>query len=52
MLFRSAYALAGIVSEEELSPEYIIPNALNKEVAVKVAEAVARTAVDAAKQQD
>lgn len=52
MKISAAYALAGIVSEEELSPEYIIPNALNKEVAVKVAEAVARTAVDAAKQQD
>lgn len=51
MKISAAYALAGIVSEEELSPEYIIPNALNKEVAKKVAEAVAKTAVDAMKQQ-
>ncbi len=49
MKISAAYALAGIVSEEELSPEYIIPNALNKEVAKKVAEAVAKTAVDAMK---
>lgn len=49
MKISAAYALAGIVSEEELSPEYIIPNALNKEVARKVAEAVAKTAVDSMK---
>ncbi|MDD7390730.1 MAG: NADP-dependent malic enzyme [Lachnospiraceae bacterium] len=49
MKISAAYALAGIVSEEELSPEYIIPNALNKKVAEKVAEAVARTAVDSMK---
>ncbi|MDO5411624.1 MAG: NADP-dependent malic enzyme [Lachnospiraceae bacterium] len=49
MKISAAYALAQIVSEEELSPEYIIPNALNKEVAKKVAEAVAKTAVDAMK---
>lgn len=49
MKISAAYALANIVSEEELSPEYIIPNALNKEVAKKVAEAVAKTAVDAMK---
>ena len=47
MKISAAYALAGIISDEELSPEYIIPNALNKEVAKKVAEAVAKTAVDA-----
>ena len=46
MKIRAAYALSDIVSEDELSPEYIIPNALNKEVAKKVAEAVAKTAVD------
>lgn len=49
MKISAAYALAGIVSDDELSPEYIIPNALNKEVAKKVAEAVARTAVDSMK---
>lgn len=49
MKISAAYALAGIVSEEELSPDYIIPNALNKEVALKVAEAVAKTAVDSMK---
>lgn len=50
MKISAAYALAGIVSEDELSPEYIIPNALNKKVAEKVAEAVAKTAVDSMKQ--
>lgn len=50
MKISAAYALANIVSDEELSPEYIIPNALNKEVAKMVAEAVAKTAVDAMEQ--
>lgn len=49
MKISAAHALADIVTDKELSPEYIIPNALNKEVAKKVAEAVAKTAVDAMK---
>ncbi len=48
MKISAAYALAEIIPEDELSPEYIIPSALNKNVAQKVAEAVAKTAVDAA----
>lgn len=48
MKISAAYALAEIIPEDELSSEYIIPSALNKNVAQKVAEAVAKTAVDAA----
>lgn len=44
MKVASAYAIASLVSDEELSPEYIIPSALNKAVAKVVAEAVAKAA--------
>ena len=43
---RAAYAIAGMISEDELSAENIIPSALNKAVADIVAEAVAKTAVE------
>jgi len=44
MKVAAAHALAQLVSEEELSPDYIIPAAFDERVAPAVAEAVARTA--------
>ena len=41
MKVRAAYALAALVKEEELSPDYIIPSVLDKSVADAVAKAVA-----------
>jgi malate dehydrogenase (oxaloacetate-decarboxylating) len=38
-------ALASVVTEDELSPEYIIPSVFNREVGTKVAEAVAQAAI-------
>lgn len=38
----AAYAIAQIIGEEELRPEYIIPDALDERVAKAVAEAVAK----------
>lgn len=46
MKMAAARAIASLVSDEELSPEYIIPSALNKEVAAVVAKAVAQAAID------
>lgn len=43
---RAAYAIASMISEEELTPENIIPSALNKNVADVVAKAVADTAME------
>lgn len=40
MKIAAAYAIANIVSEEELEENYIIPHALNKYVAYEVAKAV------------
>ena len=40
MKIAAAYAIAGLVKEDELCPEFIIPNPLNKEVAPAVAKAV------------
>ena len=40
----AAYAIAGLVKEDELCPEFIIPNPLNKEVAPAVANAVKEAA--------
>ena len=42
----AAYALASIVSDAELSPEYIIPNAFDDRVGNTVAAAVAKAARD------
>ena len=39
-------AIASLVSEEELSEDYIIPSALNKHVAEVIAKAVAQAAID------
>ena len=41
----AAYAIAECVSDDELSPDMIIPNSFNKEVAIKVAEAVKAVAI-------
>lgn len=46
MKIAAAYAIASLVSEDELSPEYIIPNPFDKRVAPSVAAAVAKAAKD------
>ena len=45
MKIAAAEALAGLISEEELSDEYIMPAALDDRVAKTVAKAVAEAAV-------
>lgn len=45
MEISAAYAIAGMVPEEELSADYIIPSALDKRVSDAVAEAVAKIAL-------
>ena len=44
MKIAAAYAIASLVSDEELSPDYIIPKAFDKRVGKTVAEAVANAA--------
>lgn len=44
MKLAAAYAIAGLVSDEDLNPEYIIPNPFDKRVGKAVAEAVAEAA--------
>ena len=44
MKVAAAYAIASLVRDEELSVDYIIPSALNKELGAVVAEAVAQAA--------
>ena len=39
-----AHALADLISEDELSPDYIIPKAFDKRVGPAVAKAVAEAA--------
>ena len=46
MKVAAAHAIAGIISDEELGPENIIPSALDPRVADAVADAVAKAAVD------
>lgn len=46
MKLAAAHAIANEVSEEELSGDYILPKALNKNVAKAVAEAVKQAAID------
>ncbi len=46
MKLAAAYAIASIVTEAELSPEYIIPNSFNEQVSPAVAAAVAKAARD------
>lgn len=45
MKMAAAYAIAALITDEELNEEYIIPSPLNKRVAEAVAEAVANAAV-------
>ncbi len=46
MKLAAAYAIASIISDEELSPDYIIPNSFNEKVTPAVAKAVAQAARD------
>ena len=45
MKIAAAYAIANIIEDSELSPEYIIPSALDKRVVERVSKAVADAAV-------
>ena len=45
MKIAAAYAIADIIPEDKLSPEYVIPDALDKELAKQVAKAVAEAAI-------
>ena len=45
MKMAASYAIASLVSEEELSPSYIIPHAFDKRVGPAVAKAVAEAAI-------
>ncbi|WDV45661.1 NAD-dependent malic enzyme [Clostridiaceae bacterium M8S5] len=45
MKLAAAYAIASIISEDELKEDYIIPNPLDKRVANKVAKEVAQAAI-------
>ncbi len=45
MQMAASYAIASLVSEEELSPSYILPHAFDKRVGPTVARAVARAAI-------
>ncbi|MBI6872146.1 NAD(P)-dependent malic enzyme [Clostridium aciditolerans] len=46
MKMAAAYAIAELVSEEELNPEYVIPQAFDLRIAPKVAAYVAKAAID------
>ena len=46
MKIAAANAIAGIVSDAELNPEYILPDAFDKRVGPAVAAAVAQAARD------
>ncbi|MDA8226661.1 MAG: NAD-dependent malic enzyme [Desulfitobacterium hafniense] len=46
MKVAAAYAIASIIPDEELRPDYIIPYTLNPEVAPAVAAATAKAAID------
>ncbi|SDY63154.1 malate dehydrogenase (oxaloacetate-decarboxylating) [Proteiniborus ethanoligenes] len=46
MKIQAAYGIANIVKEEELNVDMIIPSPFNKEVAIAVAEAVKKAAID------
>lgn len=45
MKVAAAHAIAGVIPEEELSAEYVIPSSFDKRVALAVANAVAQEAV-------
>jgi len=44
MKLAAAHAIAGVITDEERSPEYIIPSAFNRTVSQRVARAVAKAA--------
>lgn len=46
MKLAAAYAIAGLIPEEELRPEYVIPSPFDERVAPAVAKAVAKAAQD------
>ena len=46
MKIAAAHAIAAVISEEELTPEYVIPSSFDKRVALAVANAVAKAAVE------
>ncbi|BAH07175.1 NAD(P)-dependent malic enzyme [Clostridium kluyveri] len=46
MKIAAAYAIAGLVDKDKLSPEYVIPEAFDLRIAPKVAAAVAKAAID------
>lgn len=46
MKMAAAYAIAELVSEDELNPEYVIPQAFDLRIAPKVAAYVAKAAID------
>lgn len=46
MKIAAAYAIAGTVKDEELSQDFILPEAFNKSVGTNVAEAVRKAAVE------
>lgn len=46
MNIAAAYAIASMVKDSELNEEYIIPNALNKEISMEVAKVVEKAARD------
>lgn len=46
MKLAAARAIASLVSDEDLSPDYVIPSPFDKRVAPKVAEFVARVAIE------
>lgn len=46
MKLAAAYAISGLVSDADRGPEYIIPSALDERVALAVAHAVAKAAID------
>ena len=46
MKMAASYAIASLVSDEELSPDYIIPPAFDPRIGETVAKAVAKAAKD------
>ncbi|HOL50140.1 MAG TPA: malic enzyme-like NAD(P)-binding protein, partial [bacterium] len=44
MKTEAARAIAGVIPENKLNPDYVIPSPFNKQVALAVAEAVKRVA--------
>jgi malate dehydrogenase (oxaloacetate-decarboxylating) len=45
MKLAAARAIAGVIPEQDLGPEYIVPSVFNRRVAIAVADAVAQAAI-------